>query len=164
MAPKRSKTSYGSQAGPKAKPQFGPEASASSGSSPSLLADAQSSEPELKKKRSLKKRDTEEQVARQMAEHFSDIPKAVLETKRVDGKLVEEHITLHLYATRASELDNRLGKSYWANLRAKYFPDFTVIAQLTVRDPTQAVADRLVPALRGATDTNHDCYTSVVFW
>lgn len=67
-------------------------------------------------RRQLGRRDSEEQVNRAIARHFSHIPSEVVETARVDGLLVRDKIRMDRQGLSAGA---RLGASYWVDLAGK---------------------------------------------
>jgi len=110
-------------------------------------------EPKAKRRRQLGRRRTDEQVERNLAQHLSHVPCAVLETARIDGLPVREKIKQDLQELRESGSGLRLGATYWRELVAKVEGGGSV-SDLKVDDPTEEVCDTLVTALGMALKAN----------
>lgn len=110
---------------------------------------AKSAKPKSKAKakaesvRALKRRTTDAQAARALADHCPGWSNADL-TKEVNGKTLYAQVKDDI---RASRTDNRkLGSRYWAMMRMRYSQTMTSATSLQVASAT----DALSPALRAA--------------
>lgn len=111
-------------------------------------------EPSAKKRRQLGRRATDEAIERQISQHFSDVPKSILETRTVDGLTIRARLYQDHQLRKRSGDKGRFGTRYWSDFHKMYNWEGNVLAHLKPSNPDDKVSDGLVTALQAAHDSN----------
>lgn len=153
MAPKKSLKSSSSKTGHGAKP---PSAKKAVCPSPvleqkaNLLEQADAVESS-KRRKTLKRRSTDDEVERMVDTHLPNTPKSKVETLSVHGMKLKAYIKQAIYQLRADPDRYRLGATFWKDLLELIGEDGSIAARLVVKDKAVTIPDDLVRALDAAT-------------
>ena len=110
--------------------------------------------PAKKARHQLGRRDSEEQAERCMKQYFAHIPKAHLQTMRVDGILARENVLRAIREKKAVGDNMRLGASFWRDTVQRYSEGSDDVLALVVTDKLQPLNGQLTSALDVATSAN----------
>ncbi|CAE8636039.1 unnamed protein product [Polarella glacialis] len=118
-----------------------------------LLAAQAEAEP-AKKRRQLGRRASDEQVERSIQQNLGDLPRTVIESKKIGGLLLRERIKRDRHLAKTKTSGGRLGAVYWRGFHQEYGEGLDGVGKLTVDDQDLPVSDALLEALEAAVRVN----------
>ena len=147
MAPKKRSAASGQATAKKQKSEAAAKAAASSNKEASLLQAQEALQDEsASTRRTLKKRNTNDEVDRKIQSHFPGMSATQIESKRVDGLTLRERVERDTHEARGKK-GSRLGASYWQDLQTTYAGQDSGPSALKVKDSNEPVSDALLQAL-----------------